>query len=55
MPEMQADAAQEAQPAWDAKQYSEALAHLERLQEQVSRVRSCTFVYCLLTCYRLMP
>lgn len=27
------------EPAWEEKQYKEALAHLERLQEQVSIAR----------------
>ncbi|PIA97105.1 hypothetical protein CB0940_06339 [Cercospora beticola] len=36
---MQADTAQGTQPAWDAKQYSGALAHLERLQEQIDDMR----------------
>ncbi|KAI5360676.1 hypothetical protein Slin15195_G085920 [Septoria linicola] len=31
--------AQSAQPAWDATQYEEALAHLERLQEQIDVMR----------------
>ena len=38
------------QPAWEAKQYEQALAHLERLQEQVSNVlRPRDLIACSLT------
>ncbi|KAM3421641.1 hypothetical protein BST61_g2026 [Cercospora zeina] len=39
MSEAQADADHGSQPDWDAKQYDEALAHLERLQEQIDAMR----------------